>query len=89
MSHHESYQKGERMRLHLMWREPSSPEWEEMWQSLAAEVGNIDEPDPESLESWQYMGSSVDEEGVLHEFRHRSLKGERVHRHIPGHNAGR
>jgi len=76
------------MRLHLMWIEPSSPEWEAMWQSLAAEVGSIDEPDPESLESWQYMGSSVDEEGVLHEFRHRSLKGERVHRRIPGKKSG-
>ena len=72
------------MRHNILWIEPDTPEWEWMWRALAAEIGAIDQPDPDSQETWQYMGSSADKDGVLHEFRHRCLKGKRAYARISG-----
>ncbi|WP_155621637.1 4-diphosphocytidyl-2C-methyl-D-erythritol kinase [Aeromonas hydrophila] len=61
-----------------------SHEWNRMWAELASKDINSGDTEcvhPETLESWQYMGSSC---GV-HSFRHRNhpVTGKREYLQIP------
>jgi hypothetical protein len=60
----------------LTFLKPENKGWERIWAVIAAKYGDIDSTDPGTGEVWQYMGT-VDNK--VHEFRHRSLNGERVY----------
>lgn len=53
------------------------PEWARMWAALRALDEEVDEPDPDCLEVWQYMGTWNLSEPIggepnwAHQFRHR------------------
>lgn len=68
--------------MEMFWVPRDTPEWTAMWNALQSEVGSIETPDAQSGEYWQYMGSAKDPDGAVHEFRHRSLNGERVYRRV-------
>ena len=61
--------------MDLVLIEPNSPEWDFMWNWLANHPLNKDIPEPTTAEhegeAWQYMGSFMQGERVLHQFRHR------------------
>lgn len=49
---------------------PDTPEWDRAWSALGDPVAE----DPDSGETWQYMGSVRQSDGLwYHEFRHRCL----------------
>ncbi len=64
-----------------------SDEWNRMWAELASKEINSGDTEcvhPETMESWQYMGTR---HGV-HSFRHRNhpVTGEREYLNIPATN---
>jgi hypothetical protein len=79
------------MNLHDM-LSPTRPEWARMWESLCDLTGHYTDCNPQSGESWQYMGtfwkdrpaigSLMPTRVLVHEFRHRDRP--RSARPIPG-----
>mgnify|MGYP003404012381 CR=1 FL=1 len=61
--------------------ERNSAEWVAMWASLAS-CFDINAADEESGERWQYMGSHTEGSEWKHNFRHRSLRGQRIYRDV-------
>ena len=68
----------------------SSAGWERIWTVLAGLYGSRDCEDPGSGECWQYMGAAPARGqigkpagSVVHQFRHRCLKGQRVYLDVP------
>lgn len=60
------------------WVDRSNPEFLRMWASFEKLTPfAADRPDPQTGEVWQYMGSCLLGDAWWHEFRHRSLSGER------------
>lgn len=63
-------------KMELVLIEPYSPEWDFMWDWLANHPLNLDIPNPSAAlndgEAWQYMGSYMQGEKVIHQFRHRN-----------------
>lgn len=57
-----------------------SASWHDAWARLELHYGGLacKHTCPDTGERWQYMGSVVDGSSVRHQFRHRSLNGERV-----------
>ena len=50
---------------------------EQAWEQLKAKYGDVACYNAEAGESWQYMGTSVKDDGrVEHQFRHRALPGK-------------
>ncbi|MBI2060668.1 MAG: hypothetical protein HYT87_12935 [Nitrospirae bacterium] len=65
--------------MKLVFADRDSKLWNEAWASLGA----TSEPNPESGEDWQYMGTAEAEDGHwYHEFRHRDhpVTGTREYR---------
>lgn len=62
--------------MELVLIEPNSPEWEYMWEWLAAHPINKDIAEPTTAlhegEAWQYMGTFKQDTRIIHEFRHRN-----------------
>lgn len=62
--------------MELILIEPSSPEWDFMWNWLASHPINKGLEDPTTAmndgEAWQYMGSFKQADRVIHTFRHRN-----------------
>jgi hypothetical protein len=51
--------------------------WDQAWAQLEAKYGNRECLDEPTGETWQYMTTSVRDDGrVEHQFRHRSLPGK-------------
>jgi hypothetical protein len=74
------------METEIAWylAERDSADWIEAWAALVAEFGDAACHDPESGESWQYMGTENHGGSWTHCFRHRALNGgDRVYRHYP------
>jgi hypothetical protein len=64
--------------------EPGMPSWEEAWSAIEAEFGDPACEDGETGEVWQYMGTFQRHDGRWqHEFRHRTLNGQRTYRKYP------
>ena len=53
-----------------------SPEWDYMWNWIAEHPLNKDNEQPtvclNNDEAWQYMGSYIQKDKAIHEFRHRN-----------------
>ena len=62
--------------MDLILIEPNSPEWDFMWKWLEDHPINKDITEPtlavNNGEAWQYMGSFMQGERVIHQFRHRN-----------------
>lgn len=62
--------------MELVLIEPNSPEWEYMWNWLAAHPMNEGLENPSEAmnnnEGWKYMGSFKKGERVIHEFKHKN-----------------
>lgn len=67
-----------------------SPEWDYMWNWIAEHPLNKDNAEPmvcsNEGEVWQYMGSFMNDNKVVHEFRHRlhPVTGERAYLKLNG-----
>lgn len=53
--------------------------WDRAWAAIAEKYGDTECRCPETHEAWQYMGTANGE----HQFRHRSLGGERAYATVP------